>query len=67
MRHIIGTTIIFLILLVEDFFMGMFGGYTATGGGDIFVYLSSVTIEHMAVIFVASIIIYLILRRIFKI
>jgi len=45
----------------------MFSGYTISGGGDFFVYLSTITFEHLLIIFIASIVIYLILRRIFKI
>jgi len=67
MKHVFGTALIFLVLLIEDFCIGMFSGYTISGGGDFWDYLSTITFEHLLIIFVASVILYLILRRIFKI
>jgi len=65
-RHIIGPALIFLILIAEDFFMGMFGHYTASGG-SFADYLASITAEHILIILVVSILVYIVLWRFFKI
>lgn len=65
-RHILGTALIFIILVAEDFAMGLFGGY-ATSGSSFPEYLSSLTVEHVMVILIASFIVYIILRRFFRI
>lgn len=65
-RHVLGTALIFLLLVAEDFAMGLFGGY-ATSGSTLEEYLLSLTVEHVMIILIASIAIYLILRRFFHI
>ena len=67
MKHVFGTALIFIILLIEDFCIGIFSGYTISGNGDFWTYLYKITFEHIFIIFVAAIIIYLIIRRVFKI
>jgi len=46
--------------------MGMFGHYTASGG-SFADYLASITAEHILIILVVSILVYIVLWRFFKI
>ena len=70
-RHIIGTVLVFLILILSDFFMGIFGHYTATSNGDFsfdsfFSYLATVSINQFILILAVSLIIYVAVRFVFK-
>ena len=63
-HHIIGTGIVFLVILIEDFIVGSLGHYTGSGSDANFIeYVLTIPPEHFLVILVASIIIYLILTR----
>ena len=63
-RHIIGAGIVFLILLIEDFLIGSIGHYTGSGADGSFIeHILTIPPEHILIMLVAAIIIYLILTR----
>lgn len=62
MKHVIGAGIVFLILLIEDFLVGCVGHYEGSGSdGSFFDYIFTIPLDHIIIIFIASIIIYMVL------